>query len=190
MGRQPPPPPPHGENPKTTAGGSSGLPRGKYDVFIIPEHSAGAGFLYLPSLKPHMNSFLAGLGCAFVVLTLGFNAAPIMYHALVLLGNTGNASTTLSWLILLVIAFLFGMVFGENKASKKSSEGRGRHGYTDARSEWYTPPPPNPEPAPNQAPPSPPPPPPHFEHETPRDGGGRHQSWQEQPRPQQQANPR
>ncbi|KAK4169532.1 hypothetical protein QBC43DRAFT_226795 [Cladorrhinum sp. PSN259] len=194
MGQQPPPPPPHGDNPKTTSGG---LPKGRYDVFIIPDHSAGAGFLYLPSLQPQMNSFLAGLGVALVAIILGINAAPIMYQILVLLGNTGNASTTLVWLLMLVVSFLFGMVLGENKAAKKKKSERGSGDrWNDARSEWYTPPPQNPShgPTPNQAPPNPPPPPPHSQPETPRDGGGSHESWQEQPRPppqpQPKANPR
>ena len=53
----PPPPPPHGDgsNPK-----ASGLPPGNYDIFIIPPHSAGSGFLYLPSLRVQTNSFIAG----------------------------------------------------------------------------------------------------------------------------------
>ncbi|TKA36461.1 hypothetical protein B0A49_14001, partial [Cryomyces minteri] len=52
----PPPPPPHGDNAKP-----SGLPNGNYDIFIIPPHSSGSGFLYLPSLQTHRNSFLAGV---------------------------------------------------------------------------------------------------------------------------------
>ena len=61
----PPPPPPHGASQQN--GKSSGLPDGKYDIFVIPPHSAGSGFLYLPSLSTHRNSFLAGAACtAFV----------------------------------------------------------------------------------------------------------------------------
>lgn len=70
----PPPPPPHGENPKTTAGG--GLPPGRYDIFVIPEHSAGAGFLYLPSLQPNINSFVAGFACALACVVLFQSMAP------------------------------------------------------------------------------------------------------------------
>ncbi|KAI9803734.1 MAG: hypothetical protein M1833_000646 [Piccolia ochrophora] len=55
----PPPPPPHGASAK-----SSGLPPGNYDIFVIPPHSAGSGFLYLPSLHTQRNSFLAGVACA------------------------------------------------------------------------------------------------------------------------------
>ena len=58
-----PPPPPHGTKPNTTDGqyakGSS-LPSGNYDIFIVPPHSSGSGFLYLPSLQCHWSSFIAG----------------------------------------------------------------------------------------------------------------------------------
>jgi len=67
----PPPPPPHGESPK-----SSGLPDGKYDIFIIPPHSAGSGFLYLPSLRPNANSFAAGFASALLVVVIGQAVAP------------------------------------------------------------------------------------------------------------------
>ncbi|KAK3070362.1 hypothetical protein LTR53_010604, partial [Teratosphaeriaceae sp. CCFEE 6253] len=58
----PPPPPPHGHNPRPPGAGA-GLPDGNYDIFIIPPHSAGSGFLYLPSMQPHRNSFLLGVAC-------------------------------------------------------------------------------------------------------------------------------
>ena len=61
----PPPPPPHNDGSK-----SSGLPPGNYDIFIIPPHSAGGGFLYLPSLQPHRNSFLAGVVSTLVVVVV------------------------------------------------------------------------------------------------------------------------
>ncbi|KYK56427.1 trans-sialidase-like protein [Drechmeria coniospora] len=67
----PPPPPPHGETPK-----SSGLPPGKYDIFVIPEHSAGSGFLYLPSLQPSVNSFAAGFASALILVALFQTMAP------------------------------------------------------------------------------------------------------------------
>ncbi|KAF2716793.1 hypothetical protein K431DRAFT_234626, partial [Polychaeton citri CBS 116435] len=62
----PPPPPPHGKNPRSAGGG---LPDGNYDIFIIPPHSSGSGFVYLPSMQPHRNSFL--LGVASTLLLLG-----------------------------------------------------------------------------------------------------------------------
>ena len=67
----PPPPPPHGEVPK-----SSGLPPGKYDIFIIPPHSSGSGFLYLPSLQPNVNSFAAGFASALIMVAIGSMLAP------------------------------------------------------------------------------------------------------------------
>jgi hypothetical protein len=77
MSGPPPPPPPHGEAPKSTAGSTaSGLPPGKYDIFIIPPHSSGSGFLYLPSLKPNVNSFAAGFASALVCVLLGSALAP------------------------------------------------------------------------------------------------------------------
>ncbi|TAQ87055.1 NAD(P)(+) transhydrogenase (Re/Si-specific) [Chlorociboria aeruginascens] len=67
----PPPPPPHGEAPK-----SSGLPPGNYDIFIIPPHSSGSGFLYLPSLQPNVNSFAAGFASALILVAVGSMLAP------------------------------------------------------------------------------------------------------------------
>jgi hypothetical protein len=67
----PPPPPPHGEQSK-----GSGLPPGKYDIFIIPPHSSGSGFLYLPSLKPNVNSFAAGFASALILVVIGSALAP------------------------------------------------------------------------------------------------------------------
>ncbi|POS82828.1 hypothetical protein EPUL_006321, partial [Erysiphe pulchra] len=71
----PPPPPPHGQNPKST---SSGLPPGNYDIFIIPPHSSGSGFLYLPSLKPNVNSFAAGFASALILVVVGSALAPLV----------------------------------------------------------------------------------------------------------------
>ncbi|RSL44450.1 hypothetical protein CEP53_011224, partial [Fusarium sp. AF-6] len=71
MSGPPPPPPPHGGVPK-----GSGLPPGKYDIFVIPEHSSGSGFLYLPSMKPNVNSFAAGFASALILVVLGQTLAP------------------------------------------------------------------------------------------------------------------
>ncbi|KAJ5625664.1 hypothetical protein N7510_001973 [Penicillium lagena] len=76
----PPPPPPHGDKPNTTEGEyrkSSDLPPGNYDIFIVPPHSAGSGFLYLPSLQCHRNSFLAGAASTLFVVLLWTTLAPI-----------------------------------------------------------------------------------------------------------------
>jgi hypothetical protein len=84
----PPPPPPHGGQ----HGPGGGLPPGKYDIFVIPPHSSGSGFLYLPSLQPHRNSFLAGVACtlaAMAVWTVVFPAIRDMYHSLAAGGGIG-----------------------------------------------------------------------------------------------------
>ena len=77
----PPPPPPHGENPHTTEGEyrkSSDLPQGNYDIFIVPPHSAGSGFLYLPSLQCNRNSFLAGVASTLLVVMAWVLVSPIL----------------------------------------------------------------------------------------------------------------
>ncbi|KAF4948502.1 hypothetical protein FSARC_13739 [Fusarium sarcochroum] len=71
MSGPPPPPPPHGGVPK-----GNGLPPGKYDIFVIPEHSSGGGFLYLPSMQPNVNSFAAGFASALILVVLGQTLAP------------------------------------------------------------------------------------------------------------------
>ncbi|EFY85048.1 hypothetical protein J3459_007341 [Metarhizium acridum] len=86
----PPPPPPHGEVPR-----SSGLPPGKYDIFVIPEHSAGAGFLYLPSLKPSVNSFFAGFASALILVALFQSMAPAFRTWWETFQGLGNMGITL-----------------------------------------------------------------------------------------------
>ncbi|KAL2147605.1 hypothetical protein VTI28DRAFT_8059 [Corynascus sepedonium] len=187
----PPPPPPHGENPRTTAGGT-GLPPGKYDVFIIPEHSAGSGFLYLPSLKPQWNSFIAGVVSTLAVVIMTNLATPLVLSMF----SSPERMWSFLWATLVACvgaaAFLLGR--HQNEPSAQQSRGGNRSGgydkpgggYGGAGSSWYTPPPQG-GPSPNQAPPPPPPPPP--QHEAPRDGGGQYQSWHEQPRQNPQPEP-
>ena len=76
MDPPPPPPPPHGANQQN--GKSGGLPDGKYDIFVIPPHSAGSGFLYLPSLSTHRNSFLAGAACTAFAFFVYSIAVPVV----------------------------------------------------------------------------------------------------------------
>ncbi|KAL2164023.1 hypothetical protein VTH06DRAFT_3237 [Thermothelomyces fergusii] len=187
MDSPPPPPPPHGENPRTTAGGS-GLPPGKYDIFIIPEHSAGSGFLYLPSLKPQWNSFLAGVVTALAVVAMTNLAGPLVASMF------SNPEKMWSFLWATLVAcvgaasFLLGrhqsepwthQSYGANRPGGYGKPGGGEYG--GAGSSWYNTGPQS-GPPPNHAPP--PPPPPH--HEPPRDGSGRYQSRHEQPRQQAQ----
>lgn len=94
----PPPPPPHGDVPR-----SSGLPPGKYDIFVIPEHSAGSGFLYLPSLQPNVNSFAAGFASALILVAVFQSMAPALRAWWETFNGLGNMS---------VLMLLVGVGFG------------------------------------------------------------------------------
>ena len=157
----PPPPPPHGEAPK-----SSGLPPGKYDIFVIPEHSAGSGFLYLPSLQPNVNSFAAGFASALILVALFQSMAPAFrawwesFHGL---GNMG------------ITMLIFGVGFGAwalGRTQKDAppprygpgpSSGGGGQGEGFGGASASSGPPPNasgPQPPPHSSAPPPQPPPP------------------------------
>ncbi|KAE8350740.1 hypothetical protein BDV28DRAFT_138588 [Aspergillus coremiiformis] len=97
MDGPPPPPPRHGEKPNTTHGQeyrtASDLPKGNYDIFIIPPHSSGSGFLYLPSLQCQRNSFIAGCLCTLVVVLVWSMISPIVktwYMAAAASGDGGG----------------------------------------------------------------------------------------------------
>lgn len=75
MDPPPPPPPPHGENPRPKRGG---LPDGPYDIFIVPPHASGSGFLYLPSLQVQRNSFLAGVACTLFFVAIYLIVLPVL----------------------------------------------------------------------------------------------------------------
>lgn len=76
MDGPPPPPPPHGSKPSKPK--DHGLPDGKYDIFVIPPSSAGSGFLYLPSMQTHRNSFLLGCLCTSMVFVLYSVLMPVV----------------------------------------------------------------------------------------------------------------
>ncbi|KAF2431982.1 hypothetical protein EJ08DRAFT_711846 [Tothia fuscella] len=88
----PPPPPPHGSPPPHgfNTKSSSGLPPGNYDIFIIPPHASGGGFLYLPSLRPNTNSFIAGAVAAFSCCYLYSVVAPTCKAVLHNVSQSGN----------------------------------------------------------------------------------------------------
>ncbi|GAO19153.1 hypothetical protein UVI_02061360 [Ustilaginoidea virens] len=112
----PPPPPPHGEVPR-----SSGLPPGKYDIFVIPEHSAGSGFLYLPSLRPNVNSFFAGFASALILVALFQSMAPafrVWWESFQGLGNMG--------MTLLIIGVGFG-AWALGRTQKDGTSSSSRH---------------------------------------------------------------
>lgn len=160
----PPPPPPHGGAPK-----GSGLPPGKYDIFVIPEHSAGAGFLYLPSMQPNVNSFAAGFASALILVAVCQSMAPAFqawWNGFQGLGNTGIS--------MIVIGVGFGAWslgrIQQSGSSRKygpsaSWDGSGGYGGTSSRTSANTDgprPPPHgnstpPPPPQNDTPPQPPP---------------------------------
>jgi hypothetical protein len=130
MDGPPPPPPPHGENPHTTEGEyrkSSDLPDGNYDIFIVPPHSAGSGFVYLPSLQCNRNSFLAGVASTLLVGLVWSFISPIVkawYLATVASGSgTGMAALAIG-------VGLAGWAFGSAQSSGTGDKGNsGARGY-------------------------------------------------------------
>lgn len=130
MDGPPPPPPPHGDNPHTTDGEyrkSSDLPPGNYDIFIVPPHSSGSGFLYLPSLQCHRNSFIAGVASTLVVVLVWTIISPVVktwYVATVSGGNgMGMAIVALG---LGVAGWAFGASQSDESKGNNGQEGGGR----------------------------------------------------------------
>ncbi|OJD14973.1 hypothetical protein AJ78_04728 [Emergomyces pasteurianus Ep9510] len=98
-GPPPPPPPPHGNppggGPPPSANGgyrkSTDLPEGPYDIFIVPPHSSGSGFIYLPSLQCHRNSFLAGVAATLLAVAIYVWVVPIMKTWVSTVAQSGGA---------------------------------------------------------------------------------------------------
>lgn len=170
------------------------FPKGKVDIFIIPDHSAGSGFLYLPSLKPQWNSFIAGVACTLATVVIGQTLAPAIRAWWANFQGLGNMG-----MVLLIIAVGLGswsVGRSQGDTPQDGSGGRSRPGsnfggdsgtYYSASSNGG--PPPNHAPPPNNPPPPPPPQPETPKQERPNN------SWQdqphhEQPRPQPQQQPR
>ncbi|KAF7186311.1 hypothetical protein HII31_12386 [Pseudocercospora fuligena] len=171
----PPPPPPHGQNPRPPGGG--GLPNGNYDIFIIPPHSSGSGFLYLPSLSPHRNSFLAGVACTLLAVGVYTLITPVIKQwAAVVAQGGGGLGVVVLVLAVGVAAWAFGKTQGESGSGSKfkfsgnggpgsGANGQHQHQYSGPppNANWQAPPPqqppPNPQPEPENQPPPPPPPP-------------------------------
>lgn len=157
MEAPPPPPPPHGANP---SGGpkNGGLPDGKYDIFVIPPSSAGSGFLYLPSLQPNRNSFIAGAVCSFLAIVI-FNATvPVIKNWFQDTMSGGGSGVWLLVLAVGVVAWALGKTQGESThTGGTSSSGTGGANFTSQPKE-------EPQPSGTNVPPNPPPPhspPPH-----------------------------
>lgn len=162
--RPPPPPPPHGSNPRPPGGG---LPDGNYDIFIIPPHSAGGGFVYLPSLQPHRNSFIAGIFVAMAAMGIYVVVMPVFQAWLTATMGGNGAGVLMLVAIVGLAAWAIGKTTAENSAgsgasgnasgsgaNKAGAEGRQQYRSNGPESQHYTPPPP-PE---HEAPPPPPPP--------------------------------
>ncbi|KAL5336523.1 hypothetical protein BJX70DRAFT_389952 [Aspergillus crustosus] len=129
MDGPPPPPPPHGEKPNTTHGEyrkSSDLPQGNYDIFVIPPHSAGSGFLYLPSLQCQRNSFIAGSACTLVAVYLWMTLAPVvrLWYATTLASGGGAGIAILA----VGVVGVGGWAFGNYQAGSGGSSRQGRSG--------------------------------------------------------------
>lgn len=126
MDGPPPPPPPHGENPHTTEGEyrkSSDLPPGNYDIFIVPPHSSGGGFLYLPSLQCHRNSFLAGAASSLLVVLLWSAIAPTVktwYMA-----SMSNGASGMGMMVVALGLGVAGWAFGVSQSDSSKGNGDG-----------------------------------------------------------------
>lgn len=174
----PPPPPPHGDNPKTTSSGPN-LPKGKYDIFIIPEHSAGSGFLYLPSLQPNINSFVAGFASALACVVVFQSMAPALQSWWTNFQGMGNMGMFLLMVAIGMGAWSLGRQQGDlpggGQSPPRGSSGGG--GYSSesfgGTGGTHSAPPPNSGPHPHQQAPPPQP-------EDPRAGGPK-SSWQQPP---------
>ncbi|KAG9234842.1 putative reticulocyte-binding protein 2 like protein a [Amylocarpus encephaloides] len=164
----PPPPPPHGENPK-----SSGLPPGKYDIFIIPPHSSGSGFLYLPSLQPNVNSFAAGFASALILVAIGSALAP----AVQAWWNSVKGSGGMGMILLMVAIGVGAWVLGRTQTDGGPGAGRGPSGGTPGPES-------GPQPSAHSNPQNgyasggPPPPPRSGPQAGPQPGGQRSGGWQ------------
>lgn len=178
----PPPPPPHGSN--QPGGRSGGLPDGRYDIFVIPPHSSGSGFLYLPSLHTQRNSFLAGCFCTAASFFIYTTAVPVVKDWLLTTINGGGGGVFMLICGIAVVAWAFGKTQGEwaqssTKESPRPNTGSG--GHTGPSSSHYSNAGPSPQTHSPPPPQSPPPPPPNHGTSNPPPQS----SWQ---RPPPQAN--
>lgn len=151
MDGPPPPPPPHGANPKTTGQGSGGLPPGNYDIFIIPPHASGGGFLYLPSLQVQRNSFLAGVASTLAAIAMWKMVEPTIKQWSVMLSqsvSSGGSGVVLLALVVGAAGWIFGQIQNNGGTFNGMGSGSGPQGgaSTGASGTGYqrAPPPPPP----------------------------------------------
>lgn len=150
----PPPPPPHGQNPRPPGG----LPDGNYDIFIIPPHSSGSGFLYLPSLQPHRNSFLAGVACTLFAVGIYTLVLPVIKQWLgLVMSGGGGLGVAVLVIAVGVGAWAWGKTQAENNTGSNGGAGGGAGASGSQRQHSqqsnrpppnYAPPPPQPDPPP------------------------------------------
>lgn len=116
MDGPPPPPPPHGtppggRPPPNANGGyrkSTDLPEGPYDIFIVPPHSSGSGFIYLPSLQCHRNSFLAGVAATLVGVGVYVWVVPILKTWVSSVAQSGGSGVFLVVIVVGIASWAWG----------------------------------------------------------------------------------
>src|SRR5271170_4106657 len=126
----PPPPPPHGASAHGPRSG--GLPDGKYDIFVIPPSSAGAGFLYLPSLQTNRNSFLAGVVCTAAAFLIWTTAVPVIQEWFTTTINGGGSGVLMLMVGVAVASWAWGKTQAEGSPGGRpggSSGGAGPGAY-------------------------------------------------------------
>ncbi|KAL9087551.1 MAG: hypothetical protein Q9159_003567 [Coniocarpon cinnabarinum] len=158
-----PPPPPHGsgsqQGQQQQQGRNSNLPPGNYDIFVIPPHSSGSGFLYLPSLQPHRNSFLAGVLCTLVAVGFWTIVAPAVRQWASTALSGGGSGVMLLVVIIGVVGWAAGKTQAENTNGGPGPTGGagqyapGGNENTSGSSNTYSSAPP--PPPPNSGPPPP-----------------------------------
>ncbi|KAL8696128.1 MAG: hypothetical protein Q9224_002958 [Gallowayella concinna] len=115
----PPPPPPHG-----SSSNRSGLPPGNYDIFIVPPHSSGSGFLYLPSLQTNRNSFLAGVASTLVAVGIWTVVFPVLREWFAKLVASGGMAVV----VLLIGVGVAGWAWGKTQTETGGPSGGGTTG--------------------------------------------------------------
>ena len=181
----PPPPPPHGSNQN---GRSGGLPPGNYDIFVIPPHSSGSGFLYLPSLQTHRNSFLAGVACTATAFLVWSVVVPVVKEWFNSLVNGGGPSVLVLVISVGIGAWAFGKTQGEGSSPATAGPGAGPGAGAAGASTAGAAPQPGPAPAggstyvpPNPSTSAPPPPRSSWQRPNPQTagaGGAAKNSWE------------
>jgi hypothetical protein len=127
----PPPPPPHGENPNTTEGEyrkASDMPPGNYDIFIVPPHSAGSGFLYLPSLQCHQNSFIAGVASTLLVVFIWSMIAPYVKTWYIMATMAVGSNNNIGMVVVALGVGVAGWAFGMSQNNSNGDNGGKRFG--------------------------------------------------------------